>query len=127
MATLVMTSWIIKNHNAPLKKDEDDDEQQDYSKKKKKSEPPPPPDLRLNPFGFDRRENNPIGDHCYLTPPEYGVDTHEAWDRGLVTLCNMSGLTPLQAASLFEEEPASSFVQIREPWLPPGLWDQTAA
>ena len=86
MATLVMTSWIINKYNPPSKKDGDG--QQSDAKKKK---PKPPPDPRLNPFSFDRRENNPIGDHCYLTPPEYGVDAHEAWGRGLVKLCNMHG------------------------------------
>ena len=106
MATLVMTSWIINKHNEPLKKSGDDDEQtenivqkeENKKKRKKPRKPPPPADHRLNPFEFGRRENNPIGDHCYLTPPEYGVDTHETWDRGLVTLCNICLLYTSDAA-----------------------------
>ena len=59
-----MTSWIINNTNPP---------------KAKKREPRPPMNTD-DPFAFDRRETNPIGDEYYLTPPEYGVDTHESWD-----------------------------------------------
>ena len=120
MAALAMSSWIINKHNEACRKDEDEEEEQQENptKKRKPKKPPAPPDHRLNPFDLGRREANPIGDQCYLTAPEYGLDMHETWDPGFVALCNMAGLTPLQAAQLFVQRPAPSFVQIRDPWLP---------
>ena len=128
MATLVMSSWNINKHNEAFRRGEDEEEQQeDPNKKRKPKKPPAPPDHRLNPFDLGRREANPIGDHCYLTAPEYGLDMHETWDRGFVALCNMAGLTPLQASQLFVQRPSPSFVQIRDPWLPAGIWDKDTA